>query len=167
MPEVIDRNTGEIVFWTEEAWNAERDLRLMAWEAAKRAIETAKEAEMTARKAAVDFCFDQERRTGTERIELGNGYEAKAVKKQNHNFVKGADGKTIDLVALRAALAEIATLGNEGPFLAERIVKWSPDLVIGEYNNLAPQYKAIIDKVIVTTDGAPMLEIIAPKTKAA
>lgn len=165
MPDIIDKATGEVTTWSESDYLAERDRLLMAHQAAETALAVAKASEMTARKAAVDFCFDQYNNSGTERIELGNGYQAKAVKKVNYGWVKALDGVKVDRKKIEAALNQIEALGNEGPFIAERLIKWSPELSLTEYNKLAPQYKAIIDPVIVTTDGAPTLDIIAPKEK--
>lgn len=141
-----------------------RDYLLTTWQEKKAALEVAKEAEMIWRKKAVSFAFDPEKQSGTERIDLGNGYQAKAVKKVNYGFIKDATGK-LDKQAIDDALSKIEETGPVGVLTAERLVKWTPDLSLTEYKQLPEEFKTIIDKVIVTEEGAPTLEIIAPKAK--
>lgn len=155
----------ELIKGTPE-WFAERDRILAAWEATKVALEQAKENEMKLRKEFVKFAFDNDKLSGTERIELANGYQAKAVKKLNFKFVAPEGVKVVD--AVDKALTEIEAIGGEAQFIAERLVKWTADLSIGEYNKLGEseigrQIKAKIDTVIETTEGAPTLEIVPPK----
>lgn len=155
----------ELIKGTPE-WYAERDRILGAWEASKLALEKAKEDEMNLRKEFVKFAFDNEKLSGTERIELNNGYQAKAVKKLNFKFVAPEGVKVVD--AVDKALTEIEGLGGEAPFIADRLVKWTADLSVGEYNKLdesetGRKIKTIINTVIETTEGAPTLEIVPPK----
>lgn len=156
----------ELVKGTPE-WIAERDRQLAAWEASKIALEAAKAAEMEARKAFVKFAFNHEKLEGTERIPLHNGYEAKAVKKLNYNLVSHTEGvSTVD--AVDAALTRIEAVSDEGKFIAERLVKWTASLSISEYRKLdetpnGQKFKAIIDEVVETSEGAPTLEIVPPK----
>lgn len=136
---------------------------LTAWENSKAALERAKAAEMDLRKQIVAFSFDPNKKSGTERIDLANGYELKSVKKLNYGFIKTNDGKKVNKLAIDAALTTIEKLDPAGALIAERLVKWDPTLSLTEYNQLSPQMKAEIDKVIVVTDGAPSLEIVPPK----
>lgn len=140
-----------------------RDYLLSRWEASKAALEAAKEAEMTLRKKVVDIAFDPNKKAGTERVELANGYELKSVKKINYGFVKGVDGKGVDKNKIDAALAVIEADGPVGELIAQRLVKWSPELSLTEYKQLSEAHKKAIDAVIVTSDGAPTLEIVPPK----
>lgn len=145
-------------------WVIERDRRLAAWEQSKIDLETAKAREMELRKEFVDFSFDPNKKEGTERIDLNNGYQAKAVKKLNYTFKSDREGVEVaDAVDL--ALQRLEAVGPEGKFIASRLVKWTPSLSLSEYRDLAPQFKAVIDPVIETKEGAPSLEIVAPKGK--
>lgn len=159
-----------LVAWKEEAKLTEedkllyRDYLLVNWEKAKAAIEAAKTVEMEWRKKAVAFAFNPEQKSGTERIELGNGYEAKAVKKINYGFIKNSENKT-DKDKIEEALEKIEKLDPAGAYIADHLIKWTPELSLTEYKKLAPNLKAIIDTVIVTSEGAPTLEIIPPKGK--
>lgn len=150
-------------------WVIERDKRLAAWEASKTALEAAKASEMELRKAFVDFSFDPTKKEGTERIELHNGFEAKAVKKLNWSLVSPIEGISVP-DAVESALDRIEAIGEVGKFIASRLVKWTPELSKSEYNKLAEipeggKIKEIIDTVIQTKEGAPTLEIIQPKGK--
>jgi len=163
MHQITNKETGEVKNYTDAEFEAERTRLLVEWEAQKAALEVAKEKEMTARKAVVDFAFDPNKTSGTERIELANGYQAKAVKKINYGFVKDAEGK-LNKRAIDKALERIEKIGGPvGELIAERLVKWTPDLSLTEYKQLDEKFKKIIDEVIVTSEGAPTLEIIAPK----
>lgn len=164
MRQVLDKATGGITEYTDAEYELKRDAMLLQWDNAKVALEQAKELEMQLRKAVVDFAFDPNKQSGTERIELGNGYEAKAVKKLNFGFIKNEEGK-LDKAAIDKALSKIEKDGPVGVLIADRLVKWTPALSMTEYNQLDPKYKKIIDEVIETTEGAPTLEIIAPKNK--
>jgi hypothetical protein len=139
-----------------------RDAALAKWEASKIALETAKADEMEARKAAFKFAFGGEAKEGTNRVELNNGYSLKGVRKVNYSIKASNDeiDKIEDIMP---------TLGNEAVFLFERIIVWKPDFSKSEYNKLDtgnPTHRAVkaeIDKIIETKDGAPALEIEAPK----
>ena len=163
MIQITNKETGEVKNYTEAEFVAERDRLLLAWEESKKALEVAKEKEMEQRKAVVAFAFDPNKESGTERIELGNGYQAKAVKKVSYSFIKTEGGK-LNKDAIDKALAKIEKVGGAaGELIAERLVKWTPDLSLTEYKQLDEKFKKIIDEVIVTSEGAPTLEIITPK----
>jgi hypothetical protein len=163
MIKITNKQTGKVETYTEAAYIEKRDALFLALDNAKKALEVAKAVEIEARIAAVDFGFDQEKVKGTERIQLGNGYVAKAVKKINYGWLKNADGK-VDKDKIEAALQKIEKdAGSVGELIAERLVKWSPELSITEYDKLNEKHRKIIDQVIVTTSGTPTLEIIAPK----
>lgn len=151
----------ELVKGTPE-WIEERDKLLKAWEDSKVQLELAKAAEMDLRKAFVKFAFSVDKLEGTERIPLHNGYEAKAVKKLNYVLVSPVEGVAV-VDAVDQALTEIESMAPEGKFIAERLIKWSCDLSISEYRGLDAKFKAVIDKVIETREGAPTLEIVPPK----
>jgi hypothetical protein len=162
MHTIVNKLTGEVKEYTDAEFIQERDRLLMIWQDAQVKLAAAKEIEMEARKIAVDFCFDQNKEKGTENIELGNGYKAKAVKKLNFGFIKTEEGK-VNKFAIEKALQKIEKDGEAGELIAERLVKWTPDLSMTEYNLLTEKHKKIIDEVIVVTPGSPTLEIVPPK----
>ena len=164
MRQVIDKVTGVITEYTDADFEKVRDQLLVSWQEAKEALEKAKEAEMFLRKKVVDFAFDPNKQSGTENVDLGNGYKLKAVKKLNYGFIKNDENK-LDKAAIDKALAKIEKDGAVGELIAERLVKWTPDLSLSEYKLLSDKHKAIIDSVIVTSEGSPTLEIVEPKNK--
>lgn len=147
-----------------ETPEAYRDRLLMAWDASKKALDTAKETEMELRKVCAAYIFPDAKK-GTNRVELGQGYAVKMVRNVDYSFA----GKTREEIA--AAETAVANLGNEGAFLADRLFKWSCEPSVSEYGKLDMsnpthvKIKAELDKVITTKDGAPTLTIEEPKAK--
>lgn len=166
MKTITNKETGEITEYTDAEFIEKRDALLLQWQDAQKRLEVAKAEEMVLRKQCVDFAFDQDKISGTERVELGGGWEAKAVKKLTYGFIQDKEGK-LDRKAINAALDKIEARSDAGAYIAENLVKWTPALSVTEYNKLNPEDKAAIDAVIVTKEGAPTLEIIAPKAPKA
>lgn len=142
-----------------------QDQLLVKWQETKDAIEVAKAAEMTMRKYIVSRAFPNATE-GTNTVELGAGYSLKAVKKFNYNL-------DTDLEKVEQALDDIAKMGNEGTFLAERLVKFEAKFLLTEYRKLCTddatdiqkKIKKRIDQVLTITDASPNLEIKGPKIK--
>ena len=172
----IDRATGEVFFKPLADGSAstvpwDKDDLLLSWQASQEALEIAKAREMKYRKMVVACFTNPDVNKGTERVELGNGYELKTVKSITYKVGSKTEGvSTRD--AINNALQRIHDYvgpGVEvgvGALIAERIVKTSYDLSVSEYNKIPAPLKAIIDEVITTTDGAPKVEVIAPKKEA-
>lgn len=142
----------------------DRDKLLIAWQEAEKQLEFFKAKEMELRKACVALLGDPNKKKGTENIELGNGYKAKIVKTERFGFIKGSDNKT-NREAIEQALQKIEAYGPAGELIAERLVAWKPELSVSEYNKLPDDMKAIIDEVLITSEGSPTFEIIEPKVK--
>ena len=140
---------------------ANRDAKILAWEAAVKALAAAKDAEAALRKEvlAEAFAFDPEAlREGTENFELGNGYKLKAVFKISRNL--NNENEAVDKV-----LSKIEKTGPEGVFIAERLVKWKPELSVTEYKKLPEKLKKLFDEVVTSREAMPSLELVAPKSK--
>lgn len=143
--------------WPEKPLTKEE--KLQKWLDAKKALDVAKQTESKARTAVVEaFPFDANVQEGTQRLPLANGWELKVVKKLNYKL-DDKDGAT------DKALEKIEKLGPEGVFIAERLVKWKPDISVAEYRKLDDKFKTIIDSVLTTTPGLPTLELIDPNEK--
>jgi hypothetical protein len=140
------------------------DALLMLWSDKKAAIEKAKAEEMDLRKYIVAREFPK-KQEGTNTKELGNGYQLKAGIKYNYKL---ADNDTVE-----GCLNTIAKLGNQGTFIAERLVSWTPNFLLTEYRQLqeeaekgsefAKQCLDEINKMLTITEAAPTLEIKEPK----
>jgi hypothetical protein len=111
----------------------DKDQVLQAWADAQKALKEAKDFEMLLRKYIVKRAFP-EPAEGTNTQELGNGYELKAVVKFNYKL--DPDNKKIE-----AALDRIAAIGNQGQFVADRLVSWTPNFLKTEYTNLQEEAK--------------------------
>lgn len=159
-------NTSELEIGSP-AWNAERDRLLLKWQASQQALAVAKETEMADRKAAAAFILPAtENKAGMNNHDLGNGYTAKIGRKVNHKLVGGNE----QIIAIEEQAEKV---GNEGKFIIERLIKWTAELSVGEYNKLkkdaaegsvaAKEVLKLVDTIIETSDGAPSLEIKAPK----
>ena len=140
---------------------ANRDAKILAWEESVKALAAAKEAEAALRREALaeTFQFDPEAlREGTENFELGNGYKLKAVFKISRNLNNEND-------AVDKVLSKIEKAGAEGQFIAERLVKWKPELSVSEYKKLPEKFKKLFDEVVTSKEAMPSLELVAPKSK--
>lgn len=133
-----------------------KDQLLSLWNETKTELDRIKAVEAELRKQVVVEFFSGEKKEGTENVLLGNGYKLKCTFKQNYNL--RAD-------EVEKALQKIEAMGDEGKFIAPRLVNWKPSLVIKEYRDLSEKMRKIIDGVLTISDGAPSLEIIAPKSK--
>lgn len=148
-------------------WDAmNEDALLLLWAAKKKAIEVAKEEEMELRKYIVKREFPKPNE-GMNTKDLGEGYQLKAGVKFNYNL---ADNETVE-----NCLGKIAAIGNNGPFIADRLVTWTPSFKLTEYRILheeagkgekpAQEMLKIISEMLTITEGAPTLEIKTPKSK--
>lgn len=142
---------------------AARDYALAKWEAAKKAMETAKADEMEARKEVVRLAFSPDAKEGVNRIPLHNDYALKYQKKLNYK-ITAPNSAVEDLEDLAPKL------GNEAVFLVERIITWTPNFSKSEFNKLDPEnnpthakVKTEIEKLLTIDEGAPTLAIEAPK----
>lgn len=136
-----------------------KDLILKAWQESKGQLDECKEREAALRKAVFELEFPSPTE-GTQRIPLGNGYHLKAVYPMRYECPKD-EQKSYTNVEL--GLEELEKLGPEAGFVADRVIKWVPEVQIKEYRTLKPEYKTIIDKFVVIKPGAPQLEIEEPK----
>lgn len=147
-----------------DKWN--EDQLLLEWAAKKKAIETAKAEEMELRKYIVKREFPKPKE-GMNNKELGAGYVLKADVKLNYNL---ADNDTVE-----SCLEKLSAMGASGSAIADRLVSWKPNFLLGEYRQLvedkdkgsqfAQTALSIIGEMLTITDAAPSLEIKSPKAK--
>lgn len=160
MPYVLNPITGYEELWSDAEWLARRDHLVLEWMNAQGELERVKYDEMLKRKAVVQFLFNPNIKKGTESLDLGNGWLLKSAKKVNFGFVK-ANGK-VDRTAIHNALDQIAEDGVEGKETAYALINWNPTVSQTVYESLTPQQRFIVDRVIVTSDGAPTLTLTGP-----
>jgi len=160
--------------WINGAPQPKLDDVLQQWDAAKKALEVAKEAEMSLRKLAFSLGFGVNAEEGTNTLELGNGYQLKGVKKLNYKLVAPPDFKGTVIDAVGHCVSRMSQISNEGSFIADRVFKYSVDLSKTEYNKLevdattdetAKKLLAEVNKVLEIKEAAPTLEIKEPRVK--
>lgn len=126
------------------------------WEEKKAELARVKAEELALRVKLVAEGFDPDVRSGTQNLVLKTGDILKAKKRLNYSFTSTMDIKSV--------LVRMEDVGPDGGFVAQRIVAWTPRLVIGEYNKLqmlanGPLFRQMLDPVIVVTDATPELEL--------
>lgn len=142
---------------------------IVEWQAKKAAaVEAAKAIaeERSARDAVVAHIFEGDI-PGTHNYELTDGFKIKATLSLDYKLdVSLADPEDPSKgTKTEAMLDRLEKLGNDGAFIAERVVKFKPELVISEYKKLTAAQKEIVDSVLTIKDAAPSLEMVAPKNK--
>lgn len=149
---------------------------VLAWQRARDVLATAKADEMKLREQLTALLFPTPKK-GTQRVKFDNGYAVKLVYKLNYTLGDAEltdpdNGRKIPKTEqVEAVLDEIEKCGNEGAFIADRLIKTEYTLSEGEYNKLDlsnPTHVAIkklIDGVLVIKPAAPTLELEEPKAK--
>lgn len=106
--------------------------------------------------------FDDKKKKGTQKIDIGNGYKLKATKAITYSFIK-TENNRIDKKAIDEALNKIEILKPAGKFIADNLVSWTPALSVSNYDKLEADEKSIIDKVLIIKDKPAALELVEPK----
>lgn len=134
---------------------------LAMWEAAdkRRAEAIAEEAQL---RKLLQPAFFPEYKVGTNNHPLRDNYVLKATFGYNYTFASPDPDKDAT-AAVEEALDEIEKLGAEGAVIADRLVRWKPELVQSEYKQLDKRYREIIDRVLKRTPKTPSYEITQRK----
>lgn len=147
-----------------------KDGLLQLWQRDEAELKKYKDTEMELRKICAAWLVPVPEKKGINNVDLGNGWTAKVGIKINYKFDATND-------EIQDAQEQIEKCGNEGPFLADRLVKWTATLSVTEYEKLLQdckdmpnhehlnKIKEIMQSIIVTDNGAPTLSIHAPKGK--
>lgn len=139
------------------------DAVLLEWRKAQETLEIVKSRELKLRLAVFEIKVPSPV-NGVNNVPLGEGWLLKATAKLNYTLDK-------DQTKIEAVLSEIEACGNEGKFLAERLISWNPSLAVSEYNKLDTEsanhrkIKQLIDSVLTSKPGTPSLELKSPKDK--
>lgn len=144
-----------------------QDGMLMLWKETEAELKRLKELEMEYRKVCVSF-LTPTKPEGTTNVPLGEGWNAKVVNKYNYKL---KDNDTVD-----KALDKVSKIGNEGAFIAERLVSWTPNFLKTEYTTLQEEaakgsetakqiLKIVNDEMLIIDNAAPTLELKEPKAK--
>jgi len=147
-----------------------KDGMLMLWRIAKDMLDQYKEAEMCYRKICAAFLVPEPiKNEGINTVELGNGFQAKVGIKMNYKLASDND-------LVWAGLEKIEKLGNEGKFVADRLISWQPNFLLIEYRQLqedaekgsefAKNALKEVSNFMTISEASPTLEIKKPKQKA-
>lgn len=148
----------------EEIRDMSKDALLMLQQKYTGELARLKLVESLLRAEVVNRYFGSDIKEGMNNYDLGRGYTLKVTHGFNYNLSESEKPKNGGVVkATSLALARIKTLGNEGAFIAERLVKWTPELSITEYRKLGDEYKKIIDTALTISAASPKVEVAEPK----
>ena len=92
---------------------------------------------------------------GTEKADLGKGFELVAKFGLNHRLP--AEETT------RPVLAKMAKADPAGDELVKRLVKWTPEVRVGEMKKLPARLAKLFETILTITPATPTLELRAPK----
>lgn len=116
------------------------------------------------RAEVVNRYFGKDIVEGVNNYDLGKGYTLKVTHSYNYSLSESEKPRNGGLAkATSFALARIRNMGNEGAFIADRLVKWKPDLSLTEYRMLNDDFKKVIDEALTVSVAAPKVEISEPK----
>ncbi len=159
---------------TQEAFLARRNHEIQSWLAHKETKDNAVELERQCRDKVTSTLFPAPKK-GTQRYELSGGFKVKLV--HGYTYSLGDKDLTVDgepvpinkqVEDLQQAIHEC---GNQGPILADRLIRWKPELVASEYEKLDTEFadqkeiKDMIDALLTKKDSAPQLTFELPKVK--
>lgn len=153
----------------------QKDAKVREWLEAKEICTNATEIEKSKRADVTAALFPTPKK-GTQRYVSPQGYGSiKLVFGWNYSLGDkekvGSDGLKVPVATqVEAVLDEIEALGPRGALIAERIVKWKPELAVKEYEELAASQdetdakaKALIDSILTVTPASPQLTFEPPK----
>ena len=131
---------------------------VVAWNALAEELAELKARELQARQKLIAKYFADVDDDGTTTHDLGRGYTLAATFRTSYS---------LDPDKARKAQDEMGRQGDLGVELATRVIRWKPDLRIGEFKKLPPAFAKIIRKALTTSSSTPSLELREPKAKAA
>lgn len=151
---------------TEAKLPLDKDGMLLLWQNTKEQAAKFKALEMDYRRVCAAFLVpDPINNEGTNTVPIGNGYVAKVGIKMNYKLKENK--------AVWDGLDKIKNVGNDGAFIADRLVSWTPNFLKTEYTNLqeqadegsqsAKEILKIISGFLVIDEAAPTLTIVEPK----
>lgn len=137
------------------------DALLGQWHDAKRTLDAAKEAEMSLRQTIVkeSGMFDAGNVSGTETYNLGGGWKVKAVKKQNYKI----ENKEGEAFAVLQSLSDMAGEDQDLQAIVRELFSFDANLRKTQFDKLRGPERKLVEDILTITDGAPSLELIAPK----
>lgn len=173
-PRLANFGTGQRIFQVDKSELDTIKTIVLEWTQTATLKDEAVEKEREQRAKVKYHCFPNAVR-GTQRFDLQNGYKLKL--QQTFTYKLGdkamVDPATNQLIPITKQIEElqtaIADLGNEGPLLSDRLIKWEPKIVDSEYRKLNDDFpvekaaKELIDQLLTITKGSPQIVLEPPK----
>lgn len=134
----------------------EVDRLIAQWQEACQRLAIAKEDELRLRSLLIAL-FDPRTIEGTETLPVSHGFKLKAVKAMRYSFphANAARDTTLTLAA---------DYGQEGQFIANRLIAWKPELIVREYRTLSDDMLAAVNRFIIARPAQAQLVLVAPKS---
>lgn len=142
------------------------DAVLKEWHKSVAALQAAKDYESRLRAVVVELNFPM-LNEGTNRFTLPDGSAVKAAVSYRYD-ISNKDAKA------EKAIDDMTAISQQAGFIADRLIKWTPELSIKEYRLLNPdnpsaqtdEQKAILKllaPILTITPGSPQVTLEAPK----
>lgn len=125
--------------------------RLAVWYEMEINLGLLKAQEMTLRKELFAEAFPTPKE-GTNKFSLPDGYVLDGQYKLD---------RKIDVAAYTQLLPKL----REAKIPVDKLLKWTPNLVISEYRTLDKESLHFFDQCLIIKPGAPAMEIVKPKKK--
>lgn len=125
--------------------------KMSKWAESERELARWKAEEMALRQVLFAHFFPKPRE-GTNTADLAEGWKIKGQYKIN---------RKLDEPALPACFAQLPA------GVQDAVLKWVPEISMTAYKEQPPEVRSILDTVIISKPGAPSLEFVPPKSKAA
>jgi hypothetical protein len=128
------------------------------WNTQAAIAKAAVEAERNLRAQVIEAYSDAqafpEFASGTESVDIGEGFDLKILHSLDYKLDNANDCERLDKV-----LDQIEKSMEGGAIIAERLVKWKPELSVSEYKLLAPAQKAMIDTVLTIKPASKSVKV--------
>lgn len=126
-----------------------RDQKLQSWAANKALLDELKKVEMEQRKS-MDALFFPDACNGTNKVELGNGYELHST----HGVITSLDSSAYKLLEPEIDQS-----------IKDMCISWEPKLDGRAYKKIPEEKRELLDEAITTKPKAVTLKIVPPKEK--
>ncbi|QBQ71149.1 hypothetical protein S0112_012 [Shewanella phage S0112] len=126
----------------------DKNLRLVMWNDILHMKKKLEALENELREDAVRDFFPDGIEKGTNKADIGNGWQLVA---------KGTEYVSFDMAVLPNALKKLP----EG--VEQHVIKYKPELISSGYKTMDSKHKKILDAAIIRKPGKPQLELRPPK----
>jgi hypothetical protein len=124
------------------------------WRAADEELTRARNTEAELRTAAIAAVWPKGLGMGTTNHVLCDGSTLKGVVRREAK---------VDQTLIRAAEAKLRKLGEAGALLADRLIRWTADASVSEFDKLDTRSRRLVSKAIAIVLARPSLKLVPPE----